>query len=62
MQIKRDVPVGVLFFVISLFPMALAMHIAKVGFVEWVMIFFCFSIYDRLSTYAFAKMLGINDD
>lgn len=59
---KKDFTVGMLFIVISLFPLGIAMHWAHCSTLEWVGIVFAVIIYDRLLGFGLRKMFGDGEE
>lgn len=61
MQVKRDLPVGILFIVLSMFPLIYVWEIAK-GFWTFVAIILCMRVYDMLFDFGFIKIMGVKED
>ena len=61
MEIKRDVPVGILFVVMSLFPLIYVWQTAN-GFWTFIGLILCMRLYDMLFDYGFAKIHGMKED
>jgi hypothetical protein len=59
---KKDFTVGMLFIVISLFPLGIAMQWAHCSTLEWFGIVFAVIIYDRLFSFGLRKMFGIDEE
>lgn len=61
MQIKRDVPMGILFIVLSMFPLIYIWGVAK-EFWTFVALILCMRVYDLLFDFGFIKLLGHKDE
>ncbi len=61
MEIKRDLPVGILFIVVSMFPLYYVFYVAK-EFWPFVAIVLCMRLYDLLFDYGFAKIFGYKEN
>jgi hypothetical protein len=61
MEIKRDVPVGILFIIMSMFPLIYVWEIAK-EFWVFIGLILCMRIYDLLFDFGFAKLFGAKVD
>ena len=60
MQIKRDVPVGVLFMVLAMFPLIYVWGVAK-DFWVFVGLILCMRVYDMLFDFGYAKIFGMGE-
>ena len=60
MQIKRDLPVGVLFIILSMFPLMYVWATAK-EFWTFVALILCMRVYDLLFDFGFAKIFGVGE-
>lgn len=61
-MIKRDVKIGSIFILLSLFPLAFATRILEFDNYKMWSSFLCFFIWDRLNGYGRIKLVGEEND
>ena len=61
-MIKRDIKIGTIFVLLSLFPIAMASRILDFDNYKIWGSFLCFIIWDRLNAYGWVKIVGDEND
>jgi hypothetical protein len=62
MNTNRDLPIGVLIFIISLFPLAYAYKLMNLSILDSLIVLGCYIVYDWVSWFGFSKMFGWSKD
>lgn len=58
MNTNRDLPIGILIFIISLFPLMYAYKLINLSLVDSMVVLGCYIVYDWVSWFGLSKMFG----